>query len=69
MDAQSVAQTTNYLLGSGAVGLAPQIIAGTVPLTSDLFDGKRLRKTVFRKTVDYTAFGLNSCRVILSMFF
>ena len=66
MDAQEIANTTNYLLGSGAVGLAPQVIAGTVPLTSNLFDGKRLRKAVYRKTVDYSSFGLNTYRVIFS---
>ncbi|MEN2499001.1 MAG: WD repeat-containing protein 33, partial [Marteilia pararefringens] len=64
LNAQDIKNTTNFLLGSGAVGLAPQIIAGTVPLTSNLFDGKRLRKTVYRKTVDYTTFALNSQRDI-----
>ncbi|MES1903473.1 MAG: hypothetical protein MHPSP_003291, partial [Paramarteilia canceri] len=65
LDSNTIISQTQYLLGSGAVGLAPQIIAGTVPLTSDLFEGKRLRKAVFRKTVDYSTFGINSFTVIL----
>lgn len=47
---------------------APKLISGNQDAMQDEFDGKRLRKSVMRKTVDYNSAIIKALEVILKSF-
>lgn len=48
---------------------APKVIAGGQDTLQDEFDGKRLRKSVMRKTVDYNSAIIKSLEVNICIYF